>query len=236
MRKFSVGMAVVLLGGASITANAALPAESSSVGITYNSATGQSATGTTYVELGGTSASISLAPYVSLQVQIGSSYTQDVDAHLLYYFEVAGAPGNQIPIGLTTDLLAVPGGGAGDADASFVVKTGGLVTVAGAAVSSSTSPAEFNGTKWFTVTSGDVYNIFFAVGAGGTNAFASADPYIFVDPSFADAADYHVELSDGVANALAPEPAMAFCLPGLGIISLASRRRRSSSRLGSINV
>lgn len=64
----------------------------------------------------------------------------------------------------------------------------------------------------------------------GGHAAASVDPFIFVDPSFANAASYTITVSDGVANALpVPEPSIAaLLLPGLGVVALARRRRRNA--------
>jgi hypothetical protein len=63
---------------------------------------------------------------------------------------------------------------------------------------------------------------------GGT---ASVDPLIYIDPGFAGASDYSIELSPGVANALpgVPEPAAwTMMLTGFGLLGLAARRRRAA--------
>ena len=53
------------------------------------------------------------------------------------------------------------------------------------------------------------------------------DPFIFVDPHFANAADYTITVASGVANAV-PEPSVwALMLAGLGGLSTAVRRRRA---------
>ena len=59
-------------------------------------------------------------------------------------------------------------------------------------------------------------------------ANASADPHIFIDPSFAGASQYSVELPAGVSNHLAPEPSSLGLL--LGGVSLVALRRRPRSR------
>lgn len=68
-----------------------------------------------------------------------------------------------------------------------------------------------------------------------TFASASADPYIFIDPSFADAAKYSIAVSEGVSNnnpalAAVPEPASwAMMIGGLGLVGVSMRRRQAAS-------
>lgn len=68
-------------------------------------------------------------------------------------------------------------------------------------------------------------------GIGGASAFI--DPYIQIDPSFADAAKYHIELSAGIGNfgplSTVPLPASLpmFGAGLLGLGALGFRRRRS---------
>ena len=73
------------------------------------------------------------------------------------------------------------------------------------------------------------------------SGYASADPFIYVDPSTPDAAAYKITLSDGVANGLppaggVPEPASwALMLTGFGVLGAATRRhrvRRAGKRFG----
>jgi hypothetical protein len=64
----------------------------------------------------------------------------------------------------------------------------------------------------------------------GGKATAFVDPYIFVDPHFANASDYTITVLDGVANAppvdAVPEPnAATLLLAGLGLIGVVTARR-----------
>ncbi len=69
-----------------------------------------------------------------------------------------------------------------------------------------------------------------SVGVFGGSAFASADPFIFVEPTDSSADLYSIRLSDGVANGVAapqgvPEPSSwAMLLLGFAGIALAGGR------------
>ena len=86
-----------------------------------------------------------------------------------------------------------------------------------------------------TLTSGAAGRVFLQIivsasSTSGGTASASIDPYIFVDPQFANAGDYAITVSDGVANVPpVPEPSAwalsLACFGGLG--ALRSRRRRA---------
>ena len=86
-----------------------------------------------------------------------------------------------------------------------------------------------------TLTSGSAERVFLQIIVSASsnsagNATASIDPFIFVDPSFANAGDYTITVSDGVANAPpVPEPsAWALSLACLGALgAVRSRRRRA---------
>ena len=81
---------------------------------------------------------------------------------------------------------------------------------------SCTNPASFSGTFGFSGNAGTVYtvqvNAEAEVGfnATGETAFASADPFISVDPAFAGASNYSIIVSPDVSNSLpsVPEPNM----------------------------
>ncbi len=90
----------------------------------------------------------------------------------------------------------------------------------------------FAGTQ-YTV---NIYAEVFATALGqSTFASASVDPYIYIDPSFADAAKYSVAVSEGVANvypalAAVPEPASwAMMIAGLGLAGGMLRRRATAT-------
>ena len=62
---------------------------------------------------------------------------------------------------------------------------------------------------------------------GPEDSSASADPLIEIDPSFTNAADYHIVLSPGVANAVqstVPEPSYVLLFGVLAVLAGAVRR------------
>jgi len=85
-----------------------------------------------------------------------------------------------------------------------------------------------------TMASGSAGRVFMQVlvaasSTSGGAASAQIDPFIFVDPRFANAADYTISVASGVANARPlPEPGVwALLLAGLGGLGVAGRRRRA---------
>jgi hypothetical protein len=90
------------------------------------------------------------------------------------------------------------------------------------------------------VTYGEAVSVIMTGGAsaqanfgGGLNlayAYASADPVISIDPSFANASDYSILLSPDVGNSEVPLPDAAWLmLSGLGGLAALARRRKSAS-------
>jgi hypothetical protein len=92
-----------------------------------------------------------------------------------------------------------------------------------------TQPSDFFGTFGVSVQSGSVNTLELEAVSGeinsaGPKAFsASADPLIVVDPSFANAAEYSIVFSPGVANAVqsaAPESGSSFLVnAALGVLA-----------------
>lgn len=231
LRRATAGVALVggLLMLAPIAQATPLTAASSSVYI--NTGTAET-TGSIYASLGGGTGSISLYPFVTLQAQIDQTYTQDVIATLDYYFEIVGGTvGANVPVLITTNLLT-SGTYPEYGGASIGVFTGGGAGLAGEIVctySTDCSATQFSGNLSLTAVAGSEYRIHLSAVAEGLGVSASVDPYIFVDPTFADASAYSVEVSAGVGNSPASVPTPG-TLPlfgsALGLFCLVSRWRK----------
>jgi hypothetical protein len=143
-------------------------------------------------------------------------------ADLIYDFVVVGGRvGDVVPL-LVTANLRTNANSASDGFASITVTSSAFEpdpsstqVVACTNEALCTSSADFSGTFAVSVESGffNTVNLEAVSGeistAGPENSSASADPLIEIDPSFANAADYSIVLSPGVANAVesaVPEP------------------------------
>jgi hypothetical protein len=126
--------------------------------------------------------------------------------------------------------------------AAGIVVTAPLLPIAQVRVctdGSCASGSSFSSTLGVETVSGQVGTVQLIIQAENTFLFggtadASADPFIFVDPSFPGAGNYSVLVSDGVGNVLGsvpvpPVPAWAsLALLGVGFATLARRRYSSS--------
>lgn len=202
---------------------------------------------------GGASASLTLLPFVNETVEAFAPATDPIlgifnansHADIKYFFEVDGGHLNDlVPVNITANLsVAATSLDHAIAFASiFVITSQGTTQVCVASPAFGGCPAgAFSGTFTVMVGSGQGNTLVLDVSAGAGDspfaerASASADPLIFIDPSFAGASQYSIQLSPGVGNGIAsaaPEPSafipLAALLPVLGYYR--SRRRRSQAR------
>jgi len=211
------------------------------------SALGTVVDSTTSCSNGGGTAAATLSPFagVTASAVAGPNMSSGADASLNYDFEVVGGnPGDTVPLLITANLITIANS-ASDAFASIFVapglqSLGGTQVVACTNEALCTQPAEFSGTFEVSVQSGSVNSLGLEVvsgevsSAGPENSSASADPLIVVDPSFANAAEYSIVFSPGVANAVqssAPEPGSSFLVVwALGVLAGLKQiaRRRTS--------
>ena len=148
---------------------------------------------------------------------------------LNYSFEViGGTPGTVVPVDIETTLQAIPDldrlrllriDGRRQYPASFTICNSGSSCRGGTGETNFTGVLQvdaLSGTAY--VTTGPSFNqgVHLGVEAGGAlgnsrdfdGGMVSADPHLFVDPNFPDAAEYSILLSPNIGNAVPgiPEP------------------------------
>jgi len=192
------------------------------------------------------SVSLTTSPFVGLAAEAFSPAAAGIhgaggSAILRYSFQVTGGnPGDVVPVLIAVSLEANGSSTSlSNAFGSLTVSTGaaGLATLVAVCNDGTCGgPTSFSGTVATRARSGDLNDfIELQVQAGTTgnaaaaeSARASADPFLFIDPSFPSASLYGIEVSPGVAN-VAPEPGVAALL-GLGALSLAASSRGARRR------
>jgi hypothetical protein len=189
---------------------------------------------TTNCSNGGGSADVTQSPFaeVSSGAVAGPGMSSGADASLSYHFEVVGGnPGDTVPLLITANLMTSANSTSAAYASIFIAPgenpVGGTQVVACTNEALCTQPADFFGTFGVSVQSGSANSLGLEVtsgevsSAGPENSSASADPLIVVDPSFANAAEYSIVLSPGVANSVeaAPEPG-TFLMLGAGFVGL----------------
>jgi len=167
-------------------------------------------------------------------------------AGLNYYFEFVGPAAGPIPVDIDVVLHTAING------ISLVPSDGATAGVAlGGPVSKPTgvnvhcnlldcTDPDFTGTLHASLSANTVYILEMGAGSkishGDEGANAFADPHLYIDPSFANAADYQFVVSDGVGNqtglSSVPEPSY-LALIGLAFGAVAVLRRLCDSLLQS---
>jgi K319L-like, PKD domain len=169
------------------------------------------------------SGSLTVAPFVNLTAEASSPvaagiHGAGVDVFVTYAFQVTGGNlGDTVPILIRTSLSATgTDTSLSVAFAALTIHTGAVGTATLAAVCSNgtcgTTETSFSGTLSSRARSGDAGDfVELHISAATTGnalsaefARASADPFIFVDPSFPGASLYSIAVSPGVANVPAP--------------------------------
>jgi hypothetical protein len=209
-------------------------------------------TGCALNDPGSASASLTLSPFVDLTAEATSPPNDGVihgaaaAASLTYSFEIIGGnSGDLVPLLIATSLSTFGSDtthGVGFAELFVHTSAGGDSFVAVCSDGTcGTTASSFSGTLSTRARSGDVSNTLTLQVQASTgdslsaqSASASADPFIFIDPSFASASLYSIVVSAGVGNALpspttVPEPAPA-ALFGLGILFCAAARKLGGQR------
>ena len=206
-------------------------------GITYNTAGSYTLGGTAGSALGGPDAASQASLLGNKDASSGA------DAFLTYYFTVAGSTfGQIIPIDIAGSLFVSASTGITDdigAGASITVTTALNQDSASLQASSDTNgSASSSPLLHVDFYGGDQYLNFVQLTAAasgyGGSAQAFADPYIYVDPNYANASDYSIVVSQGIANtpvSATPEPSsLALAGVALGCVVLL-RRKKAGTKL-----
>jgi len=242
-----VSCLVASLSGAQAPANASpvLPPPTSSVDVTAIVATNpnmsQEVVEPFNASLLSASGSVSISPFANIQSQVsdvGSGVGgSGAISTLTYFFSVVGGNvGDAVKVDVATSLSATA-----SSDLFFglaKIDVGGTNNERAVCTDSQCASTQFNGIINLTANSGTAVMVQILVEANGNSlavgsASASADPFIFIDPTDPNASEYAIIVSDGVGNALATTPLPA-TLPlfstGLGALGLLGwRRKRKAS-------
>lgn len=209
---------------------AALPASSEGTQCIYYPS-GVNVQGTFNCSVTDADANVTLAPFAGAEADAagGDSIQSNALAQLNYDFEVVGGTaGAQVPLIVTVNLQtrATPHGNADAIINIFAAQTVSQEACTGCSLTS------FVGNITTTAVEGEVNGLSLSAESGinatpdpDQSAFASADPMIEVDPSFAGADQYSIVLSPGVANSVepTPEPGGLWLLAG-GVLVAVVRR------------
>jgi hypothetical protein len=247
MTRISLALAAagsMMLWTASAHASVTLPAATSSAVCTNNMQDPNAIVATTSCLMTGSEAHLSLLPAVQMEGTSGSDGVDTVgsSASVEYFFEITGgSPGTKVPLVIEANLSTSIVDYAGAFGQLHVYpNAASLATFVAAeacqnnAVSTACIglPAQFSGAlnaTGFVGALGKVdESILTGAGHGGT-AFASADPMIFIDPTFPGAADYTILFSAGVGNSLpaVPEPGVwIMMILGAAAVGSVLRQRR----------
>jgi len=199
-------------------------------------------TGTNYASAPGAVAFYSPIPFFAIETQAaGNGYvnggpTSSAFATFTYYFAVDGGIYNTpVNVFVHTDLLTQISGDAYAYATIDVASSGATVCTDGTCGSG--NGTYFSGAIPLTVLAGNEYSVHFELEALATygfagTAFASADPYIYVDSNDPNANQYSIVVSRGVSNVAAtPLPAaLPMFVSGLGALGLLSWRRNRKKK------
>lgn len=196
-------------------------------------------------------------PFLFTNVSAAPSTSTGSSAALTVYFEVAGPPNVYVPLIVSGTLEAGTDALAGATGLSYA----GLELTSCLATGCSVSSGLANFAEClaadqigacdhivsgillhFSVLSNTEYGFYYQDSATSDNlsnalatGFAKIDPIVSFDPSFQDAANFQIFLSNGIGNTAAgvPEPG-TFTLAGIGLCAAAWLRRRArAARSGS---
>jgi hypothetical protein len=183
------------------------------------------------------------------QMSGDATHAGGINENVVYYFELVsstGAPYYSVPLLVSVNLVTTMGGGGGTFNNGFAQAGVSVGSIGESACSGSSyyclgSPATFAGDIHNNISSNWLYQVIVSATAivnsdAPTSMYASADPYIRVDPVFLSLhPDLSLTFSDGITNAPptgpgpnpvpAPATVWLFAAGLLGWTGVAQRRR-----------
>ena len=185
------------------------------------------------------SAGVFGSPYVDVQGKANAGGTSN--ARFTYYFGVNGPSSSHIvTVDIATNMQTIASGGLSNANAYIFVGNNPLTEHVCAGALCNTKTSLFNGVfQYQFIEDSGPQSISLEVdlnSSGATGfAMASIDPFISIDPSTTDAADYSLVFSSNVVNALSssatPIPAtLPLVAGGLGFVGYLAKRRKKTAK------
>jgi hypothetical protein len=239
----------IVFASLSVSAAQALPVGTGAVSCETITGMGLSyITSTVSCNGGNDSGSVTYAPFAGISGKAFGEGMVDVATvlgSLTYSFEVTGGnPGTIVPVDIdavlqeSANVMNSNSIGYGFAEIDVTAYTSAGVTICSPGC---TGQTDFTGTLQVDAQSGVVDTLHLEIEAGGAagntsdynGGMASADPYIYIDPNFADAGDYSIEVSPNIGNVPAtPLPAalplFATGLGGLGLLGWRRKRKAAA--------
>jgi hypothetical protein len=172
--------------------------------------------------------------------ELGSYYEASATARLNYQFELTGPANVMVPLIISfSNTVSIPFGGEGESFSTVTLANGTEYTNIACAGSNICyyvySPGNYpdvfstwdTSVQSDTISDVDLYVYISTYYIGGSDAEATADPIITIDPSFADAGEFTLAESNGVSNEIPEPPSLALMLSGMCAAAgvLLSRKR-----------
>jgi hypothetical protein len=187
---------------------------------------------------------VALKPAPTLSVSGSTNSGETLGGiELSYYVEFVGPTGTTVPVVVnaagTVGGTATGAGGFIDDLASTFVVGGPGVSIAQILSPGIPGPGSFNFSQSTLFQANTPYNVQIQAAGGATvnisggtaSFFATIDPTFTIDPSFANGAQYSIELSSGVGNSVSATPLpSSFYMMLIALVSLGFMIRRQKSK------